>query len=66
MKITNAIAALVECVKGCPGGVTRDALLANAHSNKTIDQALAAGLIRREIRDYAMPRNFKVEWFYIK
>ena len=56
---------IVQRLEGCPSGATRAALLANGHSNEEIDSAVDAGLIRTETYDYAMPRDFKVEWFFV-
>jgi len=41
-------------------------LLACGHSNVEINEAVLSGRVRRVVRDYAMPRDFKVEWFYLE
>ena len=58
--------SIVERLRGCPTGATRDALRLNGHSDAEIAEAVLCGSVRREVRDYAMPRDFKVEWFYVK
>lgn len=60
------ITALVKLLEGCPSGATRDALRLNKFTDAEISEACLAGFIRREVRHYANPRNFKVDWFYIK
>jgi hypothetical protein len=57
---------LIERLAGCPSGATRYALRLNGHTDIEINEAVLCGLIRREIRHYASPRKFKVEWFVLK
>jgi hypothetical protein len=52
-------------LEGCPTGATRAALLANGHTNEEINDAVDAGFVTRIVRDYAKPRGFKLEWFYV-
>ncbi len=56
---------LLQRLSGCPTGATRHALLACGHTDREIAEETLAGKVRREVRSYANPKNFRVEWFYV-
>jgi hypothetical protein len=56
---------VAERLAGCPTGATLDALRLCGHTDAEITAAVASGSVTSEVRDYAMPRNFKVQWFYL-
>lgn len=58
------IMTVTERLAGCPTGATYDALRL-FHSDQEIQAARESDQVTTEIRDYANPRNFKVEWFYL-
>ena len=55
---------VVNRLKGCPSGATRDALRLCGHDDDEISAAVAAGLIRRGVRQYVNPPG-QVEWFVV-
>lgn len=55
---------VAERLAGCPSGATLDALRACGHTDAEIAAAVASGEVVSETRNYANPRNFKVQWFY--
>jgi len=56
--------SVVDRLKGCPTGATYHALRL-FHTDQEIRGALTAGLITRELRDYAPPCPTPIEWFYV-
>jgi hypothetical protein len=54
---------VVERLRGCPSGATRDALRINGHTDGEIAEAVLSGQVVRRLQHYAKPRDFVVEWF---
>lgn len=55
---------VAERLEGCPTGATLAALLL-FHKEREIVEAVRSGLVRMEIRSYARPRGFQVQWYYL-
>ena len=56
---------LLERLAGCPTGATLHALLLCGHAEKEITKAVRSGSVRMEVRSYANPRGFQVQWYYL-
>lgn len=56
---------LLERLAGCPTGATLDALLLCKHTEREIALAVRSGKVRMEVRSYANPRGFQVQWYYL-